>query len=303
MGQYYLIVNCKKEQYLRPHVFGCGSKLMEFSTTANGPMAALAVLCASGNGRGGGGDLHASTIDDPRGLVGSWAGDPIVVAGDYADPWQHVPAKFKRRVIEQDYPAKLADNRWGSAARRLRFDKRVHVDINDPDNPRVVDADRTLYETAEHFFSDISDEIMRIVGTVEAANGHPWAAVDAANVYRDIRDWYELPDDTPVSPLCGKVAYEQFRAGARTSVELRLAGALEAVARQYRLAELTANPAARPNAAALLRVFADMLEVAADTPHGRISVGEVVRRLKEAAAPAAPVPRHDGRRLTLKKAT
>jgi hypothetical protein len=54
-------------------------KLMEFGSSGDGTMKALAVLLASGNGRGGG-DLRSA---DP--LVGSWAGDRIMVVGDYSD--------------------------------------------------------------------------------------------------------------------------------------------------------------------------------------------------------------------------
>ena len=84
MGQYYKIVNIKKKQYITPHTFGDGSKLMEFSMSANGVLAGLAILLADGNGRGGG-DLNS---DNP--IVGSWAGDNIVIAGDYADEGKFV---------------------------------------------------------------------------------------------------------------------------------------------------------------------------------------------------------------------
>lgn len=84
MGQYYKIVNIKKKQYISPHIFGDGSKLMEFSMSANGVLAGLAILLADGNGRGGG-DLHSEND-----IVGSWAGDNIVVAGDYADAGKFV---------------------------------------------------------------------------------------------------------------------------------------------------------------------------------------------------------------------
>jgi hypothetical protein len=79
MGQYYKIVNVKKKQYITPHAFGDGAKLMEFSMSASGVLAGLAILLADGNGRGGG-DLNS---ENP--IVGSWAGDNIVIAGDYAD--------------------------------------------------------------------------------------------------------------------------------------------------------------------------------------------------------------------------
>ncbi len=79
MGQYYKIVNIKKKQYISPYTFGDGSKLMEFSMSANGVLAGLAILLADGNGKGGG-DLNSNNP-----IVGSWAGDNIVIAGDYAD--------------------------------------------------------------------------------------------------------------------------------------------------------------------------------------------------------------------------
>ena len=85
MGQYYLIVNVDKGEYLNPHRFGDGLKLLEFGPSGSGTMTGLAVLLADGNGRGGG-DLGS---DHP--IIGSWAGNRIVVAGDYADPWNFIP--------------------------------------------------------------------------------------------------------------------------------------------------------------------------------------------------------------------
>ena len=79
MGQYYKIVNLDKKQFLHPHKFGDGLKLLEFGGSGEGTMLGLAVLLANSNGRGSG-DLHS---DNP--IIGSWAGDRIVVAGDYAE--------------------------------------------------------------------------------------------------------------------------------------------------------------------------------------------------------------------------
>jgi RNA binding exosome subunit len=84
MGQYYKIVNIKKKQYISPYIFGDGAKLMEFSMSASGVLAGLSILLADGNGRGGG-DLHSEND-----IVGSWAGDNIVIAGDYADSGKFV---------------------------------------------------------------------------------------------------------------------------------------------------------------------------------------------------------------------
>lgn len=89
MGQYYKIVNIKKKQYITPHTFGDGAKLMEFSMSRIGVLSGLAILLADGNGRGGG-DLGS---DNP--IVGSWAGDNIVIAGDYADPGKFVKDEDK----------------------------------------------------------------------------------------------------------------------------------------------------------------------------------------------------------------
>lgn len=85
MGQYYHIVNVDKKEYLYSHDLNDGLKLLEFGCSANGIMTALAILLADGNNRGGG-DLH---VEHP--LIGSWAGDRIVVAGDYADKLKFIP--------------------------------------------------------------------------------------------------------------------------------------------------------------------------------------------------------------------
>lgn len=92
MGQYYLIINIDKKEYIHPHKFNDGLKLLEFGCSPNGTMTALALLLSSGNGRGGGdlrvedNDWTLETVDPPRvELVGSWGGDRIVISGDYSD--------------------------------------------------------------------------------------------------------------------------------------------------------------------------------------------------------------------------
>lgn len=87
IGQYHIIVNRIKKEYLNPHALGDGVKAMEFGCSGDGTMAGLAMLLAVDNGKGGG-DF---TFSDAKGewgspkLAGSWAGDPIVIAGDYGD--------------------------------------------------------------------------------------------------------------------------------------------------------------------------------------------------------------------------
>jgi hypothetical protein len=86
MGQYYYVANLDKRQYLYPHKLGDGMKLSEFGSNGCGTMLCLAALLADGNGHGGG-DLPAHP------LIGSWAGDRIVIAGDYAEKGRFVPAE------------------------------------------------------------------------------------------------------------------------------------------------------------------------------------------------------------------
>jgi hypothetical protein len=84
MGQYYKVVNTTKKQVMNPHSFGSGAKLVEFSFAESGIMSGLAILLADGNGRGTG------DIDSKNPLIGSWAGDSIVITGDYADKGKFV---------------------------------------------------------------------------------------------------------------------------------------------------------------------------------------------------------------------
>ena len=82
MGQYYVVANITKREFIDPHFFGNGVKLMEFSMDGRSTMTGLAVLLASSNGTGGG-DLHLNGDSKFHHIPGRWAGDNIVIAGDY----------------------------------------------------------------------------------------------------------------------------------------------------------------------------------------------------------------------------
>jgi hypothetical protein len=122
MGQYNYPICPTKRQYIHPHRFGDGLKLMEFGASGSGTMLGLAALLASSNGRGGG-DLRS---DDP--IIGSWAGEPIVIAGDYSDEGQFVS------------PEDLC-------AYRLKLG--------------VPDANPNLYNVAAELYEDVSDKVIR----------------------------------------------------------------------------------------------------------------------------------------------
>jgi len=79
MGQYHLIVNLDKKEFLHPHELGDGLKLREFSS-GGFSIQGLALLLASSNGFGGG-DFYIDT--EFSHIPGRWAGDRIVIAGDY----------------------------------------------------------------------------------------------------------------------------------------------------------------------------------------------------------------------------
>ena len=54
MGQYYVIANITKKEYINPSHLGSGVKLMEFAMDGQSAMTGLAILLASSNGQGGG---------------------------------------------------------------------------------------------------------------------------------------------------------------------------------------------------------------------------------------------------------
>lgn len=132
MGQYYFVVNRTKCEYLHPHKFGDGLKLLEFGDSGGGTMLGLATLLADGNNRGGG-DLHSNNP-----IIGSWAGHNIVIAGDYADAGKWLdPDEVKDYMVEHDDEVQ-------------KFRQRC------PDHPFPV----TLFSYAESRYRDISDAVL-----------------------------------------------------------------------------------------------------------------------------------------------
>lgn len=98
MGQYWLVTNLDKREFIHPHEMGDGLKLMEQVLSGGGGTgSALLLLTAASNGEGGrgGGDYHP---DDPNGIVGRWAGDRIALVGDYAEATD-LPARFQAHHI------------------------------------------------------------------------------------------------------------------------------------------------------------------------------------------------------------
>lgn len=76
MGQYCLLVNEDRQEYISPHQVGCGAKLWEIC--ANDLPRVLPYLLYQSSRHGGGDPFNQSTDH-----LGRWAGDRIVVVGDY----------------------------------------------------------------------------------------------------------------------------------------------------------------------------------------------------------------------------
>jgi len=75
MGQYYLIVNLDKKEYIDPLVVGCGVKAREICAS---DVARLLPFLLRKSDKWGGGDPR-----DEYKYDGHWAGDRIVMIGDY----------------------------------------------------------------------------------------------------------------------------------------------------------------------------------------------------------------------------
>lgn len=79
MGQYWIVVNLDKKEFIHPHKLGSGLKLWEQIANHPGTGTALIILLANMPERRGGGDLEENEI------VGRWAGDRVILVGDYAE--------------------------------------------------------------------------------------------------------------------------------------------------------------------------------------------------------------------------
>jgi len=149
MGQYYLTVNLDKGEYLDPHKFGDGLKLMEFGNSASGTMTGLAVLLADGNGRGSGG------LRSENSIIGSWKGDRIVVAGDYADPNNFVPNGLKDELFER----MLEGQRKRDAYKNGGIDEDTAI--------KYAKSNCNVYHLAREFYEDISEKVIEAMADDE----------------------------------------------------------------------------------------------------------------------------------------
>lgn len=102
MGQYHVLYNTDKKEYVHAHRIDNGLKLLEQVGFEKSTSTALFLLVANSNGRGGG-DANEHE------LIGCWAGDRIVVQGDYAEEGDQAYITDAERETYTDISAQVLD--------------------------------------------------------------------------------------------------------------------------------------------------------------------------------------------------
>ena len=74
MGQYFVVANTTKKEFLHPHKFGSGLKFLEFTLDGCRVMSGLAHLL---------GQSSDGVANDDVTVTGRWIGDHVIIVGDY----------------------------------------------------------------------------------------------------------------------------------------------------------------------------------------------------------------------------
>lgn len=80
MGQYHILVNIDKQEWVDPHGLGLGSKQWEGQVGSEGSLADAMYVLTMTSPDSGGGDLPFTDIS------GRWCGDRVLIVGDYTKP-------------------------------------------------------------------------------------------------------------------------------------------------------------------------------------------------------------------------
>lgn len=154
MGQYYIICNLDKRQMITPGNFGNGAKLLEFGSDSKSTLTALTILLADGNGRGSG-DLHS---ENP--IIGSWAGDRIVVAGDYADTGKFLEDQEIKQYWDEVPWTKYEIEQEGRDAPNLYdFASEYFEDVSEQARAAMADDEWLGWKTSDHTFNEMTEYI------------------------------------------------------------------------------------------------------------------------------------------------
>ncbi len=114
MGQYYMIANLDKKEFLYPHKMGSGLKLWEIA--ASDLPRVLVLLLQDSDGRGGGdGDIDNPVISK---FCGRWAGDRLAIVGDYdskniyGQMHDEEQEHYDPEWVDIFYPVRFAYEKW-----------------------------------------------------------------------------------------------------------------------------------------------------------------------------------------------
>jgi hypothetical protein len=80
VGQYHILVNIDKQEWVDPHGLGLGSKQWEGQVGSEGSLADAMYVLTMTSPDSGGGDLPFTDIS------GRWCGDRVLIVGDYTKP-------------------------------------------------------------------------------------------------------------------------------------------------------------------------------------------------------------------------
>ncbi len=118
MGQYYMIVNLDKREYLNPLRFGDGCKVREFGFSSYGAVSALAILLAKSTRLEGRGEFDS-------GLTGAWAENRIVIIGDYDESGLYQRLSKEYTDISSEILQIMTDDEFSS--REIRESGRLRL--------------------------------------------------------------------------------------------------------------------------------------------------------------------------------
>lgn len=100
MGQYYHLLNLDKREYIDPHKVGSGAKLWEICASDLPRMLPYLLHQSSSHG---GGDPR----NQPTEYLSRWAGDRLVLVGDYDDSGLYERAEDRFSEISEDVRPEL----------------------------------------------------------------------------------------------------------------------------------------------------------------------------------------------------
>jgi len=125
MGQYFMVVNTDKKEYLMPHDFGSGLKFMEFTVDGCGVMHGLAHLLAQSS--------DGVAIDAPE-ITGRWIGDNVLIVGDYDESKLFDIAQDCYENISNKVICHMAEDRYvrDTLVLRRRWDGTNNTLVHDP---------------------------------------------------------------------------------------------------------------------------------------------------------------------------